>query len=174
MAIQLNRQDKKSLLILLNFLILYALFHFVIQPVYSKKIRLEKAVIKKTGELSDIMKLKAEYLSLKEASALSDMDIRRRKDNFTLFSYLESLSGKAEVKEYISYMKPSSSEQKHGEPKLSIVEMKLQAVPLAKLAGFLYQVETTEKSVSVTKIAITKENKDGTLSAVLQIETVEI
>jgi general secretion pathway protein M len=173
MSIQLSRRDKKSLVILSGFLIVYSLFHFIIHPVVSKKSRMEKALIKKSGELEEIMKLKAEHQSLKASSALSDGDIRRRKEHFTLFSYLEEISGKAGVKENISYMKPSSSEQKNTAHKLSVVEMKLQAVPLDKLAGFLYQVETTEKSVSVTKIAITKENKDGTLSAVLQIETVE-
>ncbi|MBU0995641.1 MAG: type II secretion system protein M [Proteobacteria bacterium] len=174
MTIQLGRRDKKSLILLAGFLAVYSLFQFAIYPVVSKRSKMKSALIDRKRDLVKITGLKTEYQGMKAYSDVSSSEIKNRKNNFTLFSYLEDLSGKANVKESISYMKPSSSTQKNGPYKLSIVEMKLQPVSLEQLINFLYNIETTEKSVSVTKVAISKEKKDGALSCVLQIETIEL
>ena len=135
---------------------------------------MDKSLIRKTEDLKEMNALKAEYAAMELATDRSKSALKNRKANFTLFSYLEDMSGKAGVKDNISYMKPSSTTQKNGSYKLSVVEMKLQSISLNQLVTFLHKVETTEKSVSVSRLAVTKEAKTKMISAVLKIETLEL
>ena len=53
--------------------------------------------------------------------------------------------------------------------------MKLEAISLEQLTNYLYGVETSHNMVDITKISISKKDKkQGLLTAVLQVETVEI
>ena len=53
--------------------------------------------------------------------------------------------------------------------------MKLDAITLEQLTQYLYGVETSENMVDVKKISISKKDKtQGLLTAVLQVETIEI
>ena len=72
-------------------------------------------------------------------------------------------------------MKPSKKAQKNSPYKISRVEMKLEAISLEQLTNYLYGVETSPNMVDITKISISKKDKkQGLLTAVLQVETVEI
>ena len=54
-------------------------------------------------------------------------------------------------------------------------EMKLEAITMAQLTNYLYGIETSENMVDVKKMSISKkEIKQGLLTAILQVETVEI
>ncbi len=53
--------------------------------------------------------------------------------------------------------------------------MKLEAITLEQLARYLYRVETSPNMVEVKKIAISKkDDKQGLINAVMQVQTVEI
>ena len=72
-------------------------------------------------------------------------------------------------------MKPSKKAQKNSPYKLSRVEMKLDAITLEQLTNFLYGVETSQNMVDIKKISISKKDKkQGLITAVLQVETMEI
>ena len=72
-------------------------------------------------------------------------------------------------------MKPSKKAQKNSPYKISRVEMKLEAISLEQLTNYLYGIETSQNMVDITKISISKKDKkQGLLTAVLQVETVEI
>ncbi|MBW2337166.1 MAG: hypothetical protein JRF47_10490, partial [Deltaproteobacteria bacterium] len=72
-------------------------------------------------------------------------------------------------------MKPSKKAQKNSPYKISRVEMKLEAISLVQLTNYLYGIETSQNMVDITKISISKKDKkQGLLTAVLQVETVEI
>jgi general secretion pathway protein M len=71
-------------------------------------------------------------------------------------------------------MRPTKTEQKNSTFKLSRVEMKLEAVTLEQLATFLHGVESSKNMVSVSKLSITRrDQKEGLLDAILQVETLE-
>ena len=72
-------------------------------------------------------------------------------------------------------MKPSKRVQKNSPYKISRVEMKLEAITLEQLANYLHGVETSKNMVDIKKISISKKDKkEGLLTAVLQVETIEI
>jgi len=71
-------------------------------------------------------------------------------------------------------MKPSTSMQKNSPYKLSLVEMKLQAVTLNQLTTYLHMVETSPNMVRVKRLSILKkENQKNGINVVLQMETLE-
>jgi general secretion pathway protein M len=125
--------------------------------------------------LEQMQKLQSEYAALTQSEKTSKSRFRRRPKGFTLFSFLDRLAGESGIKDRISYMKPSKKAQKNSPYKISRVEMKLEAISLEQLTNYLYGIETSQNMVDITKISISKKDKkQGLLTAVLQVETVEI
>jgi general secretion pathway protein M len=117
----------------------------------------------------------AEYDGLTQKANLSKSHFSNRQKGFTLYSFLNQLAGEAEIKDRITNMKPTKKAQKNSPYKLSQVEMKLDAITLEQLTNYLYRVETSKNMVEIKKISITKtDKKQGLITAVLQVETVEL
>jgi hypothetical protein len=52
--------------------------------------------------------------------------------------------------------------------------MKLEAVSLQQLTGYLYRIESTENAVSIKRISVKQnQRKAGSLDAILQVLTVQ-
>jgi general secretion pathway protein M len=121
--------------------------------------------------LAEIARLSAEYQTYQTASRGIRDALSKRKGGFTLFSFLDDAAGKAQVKPYIKYMKPSTSVST-GPFKESMVEMKLEALTLQQLIGYLYLIESPRDLVSIKRLSV-KENKKeaGYLDAVIQVLT---
>ena len=156
-------------------LVLFLLIQFVVAPVFSRSAQLRQAVNTKTLMLAEMHRMKAEYDGLKSRTQQSEARFTRRDKGFTLFSFLDQLAGQSRIKERVNYMRPSKIEQKNSALKLSRVEMKLEAVTLEQLATFLYGVETSRNAAVVSKISITRrDQKEGLLDAILQVDTLEL
>jgi general secretion pathway protein M len=149
----------------------FFLFQFIIFPFFDDRDRTRRGVKAKEEGLKEIMMMSAEYQALKKGSRGIQNILARRKSNFTLFSFLESAAGDAEVKAHIKYMKPSDS-QDAGPYKESMVEMKLEGITLKQLVGYLYRIESPENAISVKRVSV-KESKGaaGYMDAVLQVLT---
>ena len=155
-------------------LLLFVLIQLVIVPVFERNARMTRAVQSKTQILADMYRLKSEYDGLSSRAKQSEARFTRRDKGFTLFSFLDQLAGQARVKERVSYMRPTKIEQKNSPLKLSRVEMKLEAVTLEQLTAFLHGVETSKNMVSVSKLSVTRrDQKEGLLDAILQVDTLE-
>jgi len=156
-------------------LFLFLLVQFVIVPVFERSAVMRRTLQSKTLMLADMQRLRSEVQSLKSRAQNSEARFARRDKGFTLFSFLDQLAGQARIKERVSYMRPSKVDQKNSPFKLSRVEMKLEAVTLEQLTAFLYGVETSKNLVSVSKLSISRrDQKEGLLDAVLQVDTMEL
>ena len=92
-----------------------------------------------------------------------------------MYAFLNTLAGQTGIKDRISYMKPTTSAEKDSPYKISRVEMKLEDITLEQLTAYLYGVETSKNMVDVKKLSISKKDKtQGLITAVLQVETVEL
>jgi general secretion pathway protein M len=110
-------------------------------------------------------------VSLKMHDAVNGLD--GREENFTLFSFLDRLAGESGVKDSITYMKPSTEESEQGNRRLSLVEVKLEAVSLESLVSYIYMIETSRSMVFVKRLSISRQEKDiGGVDAVMQVVTV--
>ena len=175
MAIKLSKREKYSIYLIAGFICLFVFFQFILFPFIDERNLLKRTIKVKTKILKEMIVLKSEYDMIKKKSGLSKNLIAKRKKGFTLFSFLDKNTGEAGIKDHISYMKPSSSVQKNSKYKISLVEMKLQAITLEQLTTYLYKIETSKNNVFIKRISITKTGKqEQFINAVLHVETIEI
>lgn len=175
MKATLNKREKYAIGAAAAFLCLFIIVQFVLVPIIDKRDRLNRLINVKTKTIAEMLTLKSEYDTVVTHINLSKNRLAKRQKGFTLFSFLDILAGETGIKNKIKYMKPSSTSQKDGPLKLSLVEMKLEAVTLKQLTAYLHRVETSENTVFVKRISISKADKPpGTIDAVLQVETYEI
>jgi general secretion pathway protein M len=148
------------------------LTHFGILPALEENARLKRTVGFKTQVLKDMKRLKAEHETLMKQADEQKRRYASRPKGFTLFAFLDQLARETGIKDHIAYMKPSSSVQKNG-PKISVVEMKLQAITLEQLINYLYGMEISDNMVTLKRASFLKKGKDETaLDAILQVETI--
>jgi general secretion pathway protein M len=176
--VNLNKLSRREKLVLAGggvVLLLFLLVQLVIAPVFERNAQRRRAIQAKTAMLGEMQRLQSEYTSLKSTTLQAESRFGRREKGFTLFSFLDQLAGKTGVKERVSYMRPSKTEQKNSALKLSRVEMKLEAVTLEQLTHYLHGVETSRHFLTVSKLSVTRrDQKEGLLDAILQVDTLEM
>ena len=174
MAKKLVRREKYSLYALSGVICLFVVFQFLVFPSLDKRKRLKRTLQAKTDILEKMTALQSEYNTIKKRTELSKSRFAKRDTGFTLFSFLDKLTGKAGIKNHVTYMKPSTSVQKNSPFKISQVEMKLQGLTLQQLTSYLHMVETSKNMVNIKRLSISKTGKiENLIDAVLQVETAE-
>lgn len=175
MAIKLTRREKYAIYAAAGIICLFVIIQFIVFPTVDKIEQQERALQVKTRMLEEMVALKSEYDAIKKNTDVSKVQFARRERGFTLFSFLDKLTGEAGIKGNITYMKPSTSVQKNSPYKISKVEMKLQGLTMQQLTSYLHMVETSKNMVRIKKLSISKTGKqEGFIDAVLQVETSEI
>ena len=171
---KLARREKYSLYALSAVICLFVVFQFLVFPSLDKRERLKRTLQAKTDILEKMTALQSEYNTIKKRTELSKSRFEKRDAGFTLFSFLDKLTGKAGIKNHVTYMKPSTSVQKNSPFKISQVEMKLQSLTLQQLTSYLHMVETSNNMVNIKGLSISKTGKqEDLIDAVLQVETAE-
>jgi general secretion pathway protein M len=171
---KLTKREKYAIYALSGAVILFILIQFVIFPSIDKRRRLKRTIQVKENLLLEMINLKSDYDAVEKRTSLAKVNFENREKDFTLFSFLDSLTGKARIKEYVTYMKPSTTVQKNNSYKISQVEMKFKGLTLEQLTTYLHMVETSKNMVRIERLSISKTGKqEGFVDAVLQVETVE-
>lgn len=174
MVKKLTKREKYAIYALSGVIFLFILFQFIVFPSIDKRKRLERTLQIKEDILLEMMTLKSDYDAIEKRTSLAKVRFENREKGFTLFSFLDRLTGKARIKEYVTYMKPSTTVQKNNSYKISQVEMKFKGLTLQQLTTYLYMVETSKNMVNIKRLSISKTGKqEGFIDAVLQVETVE-
>lgn len=170
--VNLQQRDKLAIAIAGGALLIFLVLQLLIFPIVDRRDRLHKEIIAKTDDVQTIQNLKTEYLSLSRSSVGMENRLKKRSKTFTLFSFIDRLAGKSNIKNNIIYMKPSTANIKNSSYKLSTVEMKLNALTMDQLTTFLHGVEDIVNAVWIKRISITRDDKnEGLLNTVLQVET---
>ena len=171
----LNKRERYGILLAAGVIGIFIIAVFIVEPFLSRSANMKNSRQTKADMLVEMQKLQSEYTALTQQAKVSKSRFQRRQKGFTLFSFLDRLAGESGIKDRISYMKPTKKVQKNSPYKISRVEMKLEAITLEQLTNYLYGVETSKNMVAIKKISISKKDKNqGLLTAVLQVETVEI
>lgn len=171
---KLSRKEQAAVYAAAGVILLLLVVQLVIAPLFAKRTRMQLTLRGKITTLEEIRKLSKEYAVLKQNSDSSSRRIADREKEFTLFSFLDKLSGTVGVKDKISYMKPSVATTSNTALKKSSVEMELRNISVEQLTNFLHGIETSGKMVSVKRLSATKKDKqDAALVVVLQAETFE-
>jgi general secretion pathway protein M len=172
---KLNRREQFAVIAAGGIILFYLFIQFAVSPVFDKKTRMSRDLAAKKMTLAEMESLKSEYDAIKNQKDKNAMYLAGRKKGFTLFSFLDKLAGEVGIKGNINYMKPSTSLQTGSRLKKSVVEMKLQGITMKQLTTYLHGVETSGNIVAVKRLSISiKGSKDRFVSAVMQVETVEL
>ena len=172
---KLNKRERYAIMMGVGVVGIFLIVQLIIEPIFSKTEQKKKNLQTKSVMLEQMRQWQAEYDGLTQKANLSKSHFRNRQKGFTLYSFLNQLAGEAEIKDRITNMKPTKKAQKNSPYKLSRVEMKLDAITLEQLTNYLYRVETSKNMVDIKKISISKKDKkQGLITAVLQVETVEL
>jgi general secretion pathway protein M len=172
---KMNKRERYAIMVAAGVIGIFLIVTFIVEPFLSKTDQLKKSLHDKAVMLEQMRQLQSEYGMLSQKAEVSKALFSRRQKGFKLFSFLDQLAGEAGIKDHISYMKPSTKVEKNSPYKISRVEMKLDAITLKQLTTYLYGVETSKNMVEINRISISKmDKKQGLLTAVLQVETVEI
>lgn len=170
-----TRRERYSVYILAVFLCVTGVVMYVVNPVIDEKKNLERRLKAKKKTLNQMLVLKSEYEDLRKKAEASEKRIRRRPRNFRLNTFLNELADRTGIKDNIDYMKPSKSERRKSQYKISIVDMKIKGINLKKLTPFLHKIETSRNMLFIKRVSITKKRKEeGFVDAVLQVETFDI
>jgi general secretion pathway protein M len=171
----LNKRERYGIMLAAGAIGIFLIAVFVVEPFFSRAANMKNSLQTKADMLVEMQRMQSEYTDLTQQAKISTSRFARRQKGFTLFSFLDRLAGEAGIKDQISYMKPSKTVQKNSPYKISRVEMKLDAITLEQLTNYLHGVETSRNMVDVKKLSISKTDKtQGLLTAILQVETVEI
>jgi general secretion pathway protein M len=171
----LNKRERYGVMLAAGVIAIFIIAVFIVEPFLSRSANMKNSLQTKADNLVEMQRLQSEYTGLTQQAKISESRFQRREKGFTLYSFLNSLAGESGIKDRISSMKPTKTVQKNSPYKISRVEMKLEAITLEQLTDYLYGVESSNNMVDIKKISISKNNKkQGLLTAVLQVETVEI
>ena len=130
----------------------FAGWQWGVVPAMQYKQALEDRYARTLTRLNELLALRQE-LEVAQKAAKQSLALKKHHPDFTLFSFLEQLASKAEVKDHIQYMKPSSRNLSGGFSE-DLVQMRLEGIHLAKLIRFLASVEYSEQDVFFKRVTI--------------------
>jgi len=153
----------------------FLVLQLIVFPVMDQKEVLERQQEAYREAAAEMRLLVAEYQGLQAQLVRSRSMIAQKSPGFTLFSFLDQLAGATQIKQFISYMKPSTTVQKETNYKISTVEMKVEGISIEQLIRYLHAVETSENRVDIRRLSLTQTGKEEKrLDAVLEIQTIDI
>ena len=165
----MSTKDRRALILGASAVVLFLLMQFILFPLLDKRKRLERSILVKEKGLVTMREMQTSYLQLSQQSNTLGQRLEQRTPGFALFSFLEKKAAESQVKENISYMKPSDATGE-GELQQVMVEMKLQAINLKQLVAFLERIESPQNLVVLKRISIQENKKEtGTLDVIMQV-----
>lgn len=176
MALQIQMNSREKYVVGFGSVVVVSIivFQFIISPFIDGRKAREKQILQLEKQISEMRALKTEYEQLTAGGLKTSQRTGRVNKDFTLFSFLEKLSGTTKIKDNISYMKPSTSTSKETNAQLSLVKIKFNQIVMEQLINFLHGVETSPHMIFVRGISISRAGKDNKfLNVVLQLETVK-
>jgi len=171
---KMNKRERYAIMLAVGVICIFLIVTFIVEPFFSRTDKLKKSLREKAVVLEQMRQLQSEYGTLTQKAEVSKALFNRRQKGFKLYPFLGQLADGAGIKDNITYMKPTTKVDKNSPYKISRVEMKLDGITLKQLTDYLYGVETSKNMVDIKRISISKKDKkQGLLTAVLQVETVE-
>lgn len=171
---KLSKREKYAIYVVAALISVVLAVELLVNPFIQRRKQLERAIAVKTQTMAEISVMGDQARTIRNQASSAKARLAQRPPGFSLFSFLDGLSGQAGVKSNVAYMKPSTSLEKEGQVRVSQVEMKLKEVSLKQMATFLHMVETSENMVYVKRISIRRVGKEIKLiDATLLVETIE-
>ncbi|MDJ0623111.1 MAG: type II secretion system protein GspM [Desulfocapsaceae bacterium] len=152
--------------------LVFLILQFIVAPYLEATQQLDRSLASRKGDIVELQLLQQEYQQLQVQAGGIREKLEKRSADFSLFTFLDSQATATAIKNYISYMKPSTTEGGETELIESMVEMKIQEIPLEQLVNFLKAIESPENVVSIKRVSLQQSGQQSNaLDAILQIIT---
>ncbi len=170
--------EKREKIVLFFGIIIISVFmitELIVTPYIKGRARLTTAIATQQNDLTRIKQLQEQYLQQQKNKNTILEQVQQRTTDFSLFTFLETQSRRAKIKQQIKYMKPSTvkTEGKQSLDK-TIVEIQFKNISLRKLIYFLELIESDKHVVFIRKITIQGTDTPGLLNITAQIVTFSV
>ncbi|MDM8539307.1 general secretion pathway protein GspM [Desulfobacterales bacterium HSG17] len=170
----LAEREKNILIGGIIFVILFFGFQLGIVPVFDKRDDLGRILVDRQKALEELLVLQKKFSIVSSRFDTKAQALAQRKEDFSLFSFLDSLIQQSGIKDNVAYMKPVVKKLENSKYMLATVKIKFQGVYLKEFTDFLYLIESSENGVNVTSLSLLKSgSKSGKVKLLLDavIET---
>ena len=128
----------------------------VVGPIRSRRHRLERRHDVAVEEVALMEALASRYDAVARSGSGLATALAARKPGFTLFGFLDGLSGRAGVKRQVVSMTPSTRTDSRTKMRYSVVETRLEGVSMAEWIRFLHAIESAPENVTVTRMSLSR------------------
>ncbi len=171
----LSKRENMVLIGGILFVVLFCGFQFGIVPVLEKKDDLKRILGEKNNNLEEMMLLRQQFIAGSKYTGSKARILAARPTGFSLFSFLDSQAEQSGVKGNVAYMKPLTKRLDNDLYTLASVKVKLSQVVLKDLVAFLYRIESSENSVDIISLSLSKAGRDKLkIDAVLEAQTLMV
>ena len=143
-------------------IIIIAIWQWAIAPLINYQNKLDQSIAVNTKRLKQFLTYEQQLKHLLATTTSNQSVQKKLPADFTLFSYLDNLATKNNLKQNIDFLRPSNK-QISDEVSFEIVDLRLKAVRLGKLMPFLAKIESSEYAISIDRLTIRTEKEPGLL-----------
>ncbi len=126
-------------------------YNWVLSPFVERMRVLDRLVSQKEANLKQIVELRGEYLRLQKDLSTIEEKLARKKEDFSLLSYLEKIAADQNIRTNITSMKPQASPLLDGYRETS-VEVKIEKTTLDQIVSLLTSIEDSPYLLKVKRL----------------------
>lgn len=145
---KLSPREKTILISGLIAAIAIILYGSVLAPVVDRYTGLDRMIKQKGVQYNDILRLKAEYNSLKKEHAELEKAASRTREGFSPLTFMEGVGAQARIKDRVISMKPILTPI-GGDYRESSVEVKIERIVLEQIMRYLHIIEGSDYPLRV-------------------------
>jgi general secretion pathway protein M len=167
-----NLSQREKIILLLGALVVLGtlLFLGVIDPYRGAMARLDSQIASRQRQVRQVQAMRDEFLALQGQKAQVDARMTRAK-SFSLFSFVENVTGQVATKENLVYMRPQPASVQEDVREES-VEIKLEKIRLDQLIRLLYAIDSADAYLQVKNLRVkTRFDDHSLLDAVMTISS---
>lgn len=125
-------------------------YHFMVSPFVDRLRMLDRLTIQKEKEIVELSQLREQYLILQRKILAVEGRIAKSEEGFSLFSYLEGMAVKNQIKDRIVFIRPQPS-QVFGDYREIAVEVKVENVTLAQMVNLLDAIQGSPQFLRIKR-----------------------
>lgn len=136
-------------------------YHFLFSPFMDRLKTMDRLISQKENEIVEMSQLRKQVLATQQK--ISGVENRIVQDrNFSLFSYLEGIAVKNQIKDRIIFIRPQPS-QVSGDYREVAVEVRMESVTLAQTVKFLETIQASPQFLRVKRAQLKTRYNDPKL-----------
>jgi Tfp pilus assembly protein PilO len=171
---RLSSRERLIVVAGLVFVFCFLVYEGVVDPFLSSKNGLERLIQNKRSDIVELKLLQQHYRQISVNKKNIIEQLRRRRPDFSLFSYVEQQIDNLRMKDRVVSIKPGT-EAYQGGIRQAVIEISIDGIVLSQLVDFLDAIESFDEVVFIDRMVIRNDSEEsGLLDIRLDIVTLEI